>query len=68
MKSTCSEFAKWRQEARTVKSRHIPALRQPIKTLLDERIAELHAEWVRFNNDFTQGGSSQEGTKFPGTC
>ena len=33
----------------------IPALRQPIKMLLDERIAELHAEWVRFNNDFTQG-------------
>jgi len=33
----------------------IPALRNPIKTLLDERLAELHTEWVRFNSDFIQG-------------
>ena len=33
----------------------IPALRNPIKKLLDERIAELHAEWERFNSDFTEG-------------
>jgi TnpA family transposase len=33
----------------------IPALRNPIKKLLDERITELHAEWERFNSDFTQG-------------
>ena len=33
----------------------IPALRCPIKKLLDDHIAELNAEWLRFNNDFTQG-------------
>ncbi len=33
----------------------IPALKQPIKTLLDERLTELHTEWMRFNNDFIQG-------------
>jgi len=33
----------------------IPALRNPIKTLLDERLAELHTEWVRFNSDLIQG-------------
>lgn len=34
---------------------NIPALRKPIKTLLDEGIAELHTEWMRFNSDFMQG-------------
>ena len=33
----------------------IPALRKPIKALLDERIAELSTEWIRFNSDFIQG-------------
>jgi len=33
----------------------IPALRKPIKTLLDERCAELRSEWLKFNTDFTQG-------------
>lgn len=33
----------------------IPALRQPIKLLLDERLAELRSEWLKFNTDFTQG-------------
>lgn len=33
----------------------IPALRKPIKDLLDERCAELRSEWLKFNTDFTQG-------------
>jgi len=33
----------------------IPALRDPIKKLLDDRIAELHTEWLRFTSDFRQG-------------
>lgn len=33
----------------------IPALRKPIKELLDERIAELGTEWMRFDSDFIQG-------------
>ena len=33
----------------------IPALKNPIKKLLDDRIAELHTQWMRFNTDFTQG-------------
>lgn len=33
----------------------IPALKNPIKKLLDDRIAELHTQWMRFNTDFTEG-------------
>ncbi len=33
----------------------IPALRKPFKNLLDERLAELRTEWMRFNSDFIQG-------------
>jgi hypothetical protein len=50
------------QELRSAKEKEslvepldIPALRKPIKTLLDERCAELRSEWLKFNTDFTQG-------------
>lgn len=33
----------------------IPALKQPIQQLLDLRFAELHQQWVNFNEAFTQG-------------
>ena len=33
----------------------IPALRTPIKQLLDERFAELNSEWLKFNTALTQG-------------
>ncbi len=33
----------------------IPALKQPIQQLLDLRFAELHKQWVSFNDAFTQG-------------
>ena len=33
----------------------IPALRTPIKQLLELRCAELKNEWIKFNTDFTQG-------------
>lgn len=33
----------------------VPALRKPIKQLLDERITELEAQWVSFNRDLSQG-------------
>lgn len=38
-----------------VKPLAIPALQTTIKQLLDERCSELHAEWLKFNTDFTQG-------------
>jgi hypothetical protein len=34
---------------------NIPALKSPIKKLLDDRLTDLRTEWIRFNNDFTQG-------------
>ena len=33
----------------------IPALKQPIQQLLDLRFAELHKQWMSFNDTFTQG-------------
>lgn len=34
---------------------NIPALKQPIQQLLDLRFAELHQQWMSFNDAFTQG-------------
>jgi TnpA family transposase len=54
-RSLQQEISSANEKGALVQPLDIPALRYPIKKLLDERIAELHAEWMRFNNDFTQG-------------
>jgi TnpA family transposase len=54
-RSLQQEISSANEKGALVQPLDIPALRYPITKLLDERIAELHAEWIRFNNDFTQG-------------
>lgn len=54
-RSLQQEISSANEKGALTQSLEIPALNNPIKKLLDDRIAELHTEWMRFNNDFTQG-------------
>jgi TnpA family transposase len=54
-RSLQQEISSANEKGALIQSLDIPALSNPIKKLLDERIAELHTEWMRFNSDFTQG-------------
>lgn len=54
-RSLQQELSLANEKGALVKPLDIPALRRPIKQLLDERCAELRSEWLKFNTDFTQG-------------
>ena len=54
-RSLQQELDSAKEKGALVKSLDIPALRSPVKQLLDERCAELRTEWLKFNTDFTQG-------------
>lgn len=54
-RSLQQELSSAKEKGALVEQLDIPALRNPIKQLLDERCAELRTEWLKFNTDFTQG-------------
>lgn len=54
-RSLQQELSSAKEKEALVEPLDIPALRMPIKKLLDERCAELRSEWLKFNTDFTQG-------------
>jgi TnpA family transposase len=54
-RSLQQEISSANEKGALVKPLDIPALKSPIKQLLDERCNELRAEWLKFNSDFTQG-------------
>lgn len=54
-RSLQQEISLANEKGALLKPLDIPALRSPISQLLDERCAELRAEWLKFNTDFTQG-------------
>ena len=54
-RSLQQEISSANEKGVLVESLDIPALKSPIKKILDDRIAELRTEWVRFNSDLIQG-------------